>query len=69
MKTIINNPKIKQVTDSTFTKLMDENDFNNFRFNKNVDEKIIIKDITIDSCIFEKIDFSNIEYHLNRGRK
>ena len=52
-------PKIKNLINYDIENASIEEDFNNYIFDK-YDKETNIKNITIDSCIFNKIDFSNI---------
>ena len=55
----INKPKISICTDKSLIDAYNEEEFINYKFTENIDESITINNITIDTCIFESIDFSN----------
>lgn len=54
-------PKIKTLNEIAFNDLNTEEEICNFKVTKNPDTKIILEEKTIDSFIFEKIDFKDIE--------
>ena len=56
----ITKPKISSCIDKDLLDAYYEYEFNNYKFSKNIEEKITISNTTFDSCIFEKIDFTNI---------
>ena len=55
----IKKPKIGLLEDDTLTNMLKENTF----YNKKVStsEHVSIKDITFDSCYFDKVNFEDIE--------
>ena len=55
----INRPKIKYTEDSDIEYCLQNNDFNNVHISDK--EEIIVDNLTMDSCIFDKIIFSKIE--------
>ena len=54
-------PQILYCEDKDLLESFQKQEFINSHFKENVEEKIIISHTTIDSCIFEKIDFTLIE--------
>ena len=57
----IKEPKVLNLIEYNLKDACYENNFYGFIFNENVRDIIHINDITIDSCVFKNIDFSNIE--------
>ncbi len=57
----IDKPKISICEDYDIEKANEEYEFKNYTFSKNCNDALSIKELTIDSCIFKKIDFSNID--------
>ena len=54
-------PRITKCIESSFDECLKNKSFNNVKINCESNSKLIIKDIDFDSCIFENIDFTNIE--------
>ena len=57
----INKPKISKYECKDIEEIISEEQVCNYKFCNNSKDKIELSDTTIDSCIFEKVDFSNIE--------
>ena len=56
----LNRPKTINCSASNFNEALN-NSFSNVIIETEPDEKIVISDVTFDSCIFKNIDFFNIE--------
>ena len=56
----IKEPKLKMLTEREFSSWNEEELVSGI-FRKNVEEEIVISAKTIDSCIFENIDFQSIK--------
>ena len=57
----MNKPKINKCNNYDLETAINEKELNNYEFNDSINDKKYLSDITIDSCIFNNIDFSNIE--------
>lgn len=55
------SPKIKNYIEYSIIDSINDNDFSNKLYNTNIEDNVIISDITFDSCIFNNINFSNIK--------
>ena len=58
----INKPKIRYTNKATFENATINNIYSNLHI-KGTEENILLNDITLDSCIFENIDFTT--YKIN----
>ena len=56
------SPKIKNYVEYSIIDSIKDNDFSNKLYNTNIEDNVIISDITFDSCIFNNINFSNIKF-------
>lgn len=56
----IAKPKITYTEEKTFIEAYEQRDFTNGLFKENSPNQIVLSDLYIDSCIFDKIDFNNI---------
>ena len=56
----LNRPKTINCSDSNFNEAINDS-FSNVIIETEPDERIVISDVTFDSCIFKNIDFFNIE--------
>ena len=57
----IKTPKIKITSKFTFGELLPDGEFYNLEITENPKRKIVISNLTIDSCIFKNIDFDLID--------
>ena len=53
----IEKPKIYKCIDKNLLDANLEDDYTNYHFFDNIDDKIIISNTTFDGCIFDNIDF------------
>ena len=56
------SPKIKNYIEYSIMDSINDNDFSNKLYNTNIEDNVIIRDITFDSCIFNNINFNNIKF-------
>ena len=56
----IQSPKIKYLEDKLIKDAIKDNEFNCINFKNDSNEKLVIKDVTIDSCVFDSVDLKNV---------
>ena len=57
----IAGPKIKNCVEYSIIDSIKDQEFSNKLYNTNIEDNVIISDITFDSCVFNNINFSNIK--------
>ena len=58
----IQSPKIKYLEDKFIEDAINDNEFNCINFKNDSENKLVIKDVTIDSCVFENINLKNVVF-------